>query len=359
MKNMKKMILFISMISAFALQGVFAQYSQLTVFHQNGERFWVIINGVKQNAQPQANVFISELKDDFVRVKIIFEDEKVKDIDRNIQLKDVDGNFTHSKYIIKPEKKKTAMRFHSYEVIVPPAAQVEVPVTKTVETPVTKPVEAPVETKPTTTTTTTTTHTTTVKPTETISVGAYVTDPETGKPIGMDVSITVPVTEEGEVGFQTTTKTPDGQFSTQTQTTTTQTTVTHQQHTTKPQITEDPVKTPAEKPNVYQMPGYNGKIGCPWPMAAQDFASAKGSVSSKSFEDSKLTVAKQIASANCLLCDQVKEIMGLFSFEDTKLEFAKFAYDYVYDLNNYYKLNDVFTFSSSIEELDEYVRTKK
>jgi len=91
------------------------------------------------------------------------------------------------------------------------------------------------------------------------------------------------------------------------------------------------------------------------PMSPEDFASAKASISSKSFEDSKLTLAKQIAASNHLTSKQVKEIMQLFSFEDSKLDFAKFAYKYVYDPNNYYIVNDAFKFSSSIDELNEFI----
>jgi len=48
--------------------------------------------------------------------------------------------------------------------------------------------------------------------------------------------------------------------------------------------------------------------------------------------------------------------MNTFSFEDTKLEFAKYAYERTYDIGNYYKLNDAFSFESSIEELNEYTQ---
>jgi hypothetical protein len=65
-----------------------------------------------------------------------------------------------------------------------------------------------------------------------------------------------------------------------------------------------------------------------------------------------------VISANCLFCSQVKEIMLLFSFEASKLEFAKFAYPYVFDQGNYFKLNDAFTFESSIEELNNFINGK-
>lgn len=105
----------------------------------------------------------------------------------------------------------------------------------------------------------------------------------------------------------------------------------------------------------YVMPGYGGAVGCAWPMSENDFADAQRSVSSKNFEDSKLTVAKQITGANCLTADQVKRMMQAFDFEASKLEYAKFAYAKTFDIGNYYKLNDAFDFESSIDELNEYI----
>ena len=106
------------------------------------------------------------------------------------------------------------------------------------------------------------------------------------------------------------------------------------------------------------MPGYNGPVGCSWPMSNQDFAGVKNSISSKSFEDSKLTMAKQVINSNCLFSQQVKEIMMLFSFEDTKLDLAKYAYGFTFDLGNYYKVNDALDFESSIDELNAYIKSQ-
>lgn len=105
----------------------------------------------------------------------------------------------------------------------------------------------------------------------------------------------------------------------------------------------------------YIMPGYSGAVGCPWPMQPNDFAAAKNTIASKSFEDSKLTVAKQIINSNCLFADQVKEIMMLFTFEDSKLDFAKYSWHRTFDKGNYFKVNDAFEFESSIDELSNYM----
>ena len=48
--------------------------------------------------------------------------------------------------------------------------------------------------------------------------------------------------------------------------------------------------------------------------------------------------------------------MLLFTFEDTRLDLAKYAYGHTFDIGNYYKLNDAFTFESSIDELNKYIR---
>lgn len=107
----------------------------------------------------------------------------------------------------------------------------------------------------------------------------------------------------------------------------------------------------------YVLQGYNGVYGCPYPMSQSNFEQAKQSIKSKGFDESKLTIAKQIIGTNCLLCSQIKELMKLMSFEESKLDLAKFAWGYTLDRGNYYQLNDAFSFESSIEELDNYIKS--
>lgn len=134
-----------------------------------------------------------------------------------------------------------------------------------------------------------------------------------------------------------------------TTTTTTHTTTT----TTTTTTTDEPAPQPDPAPEPVAPAG-----SCAAPMSPADFTEAKQSIQSKGFEESKMTVAKQVADNNCLSVAQVKEMMGLFGFEQSKLDFAKYAYDHTFDRKNYYKLNDAFGFESSISELDEYIKTK-
>lgn len=92
-----------------------------------------------------------------------------------------------------------------------------------------------------------------------------------------------------------------------------------------------------------------------YPMDPSSFEAAKATISKTSFDDTRLSIARQIASSNCLTAAQIRDIMRLFSFESTRLEFAKFAYPYCYDKGNYFMVNDAFTFSSSIDELNKFI----
>lgn len=91
-----------------------------------------------------------------------------------------------------------------------------------------------------------------------------------------------------------------------------------------------------------------------------DFTQMKASIERQSFASTKMTVAKQSLSAgNKLTVNQVREVMQLFSFESDKLEYAKFAFQYCIDKNKYYVVNDVFRFSSSVDQLDQFLQMQR
>lgn len=106
----------------------------------------------------------------------------------------------------------------------------------------------------------------------------------------------------------------------------------------------------------YVMPGYNGPIGCPWPMDQSQFAGVRQSVASKTWDESRIAIAKQVIGSNCLLSSQVRDLMSVMQWEESRLDLAKFAYGYTYDLGNYYMLNDAFEWEQSIEELNAFIR---
>jgi len=85
------------------------------------------------------------------------------------------------------------------------------------------------------------------------------------------------------------------------------------------------------------------------------FYQFKQVIQNESFDNARLTLAKQTISKNCFSSVQVKEIVQLFSFDNSKLEVAKYSYKNTVDKNNYFIINDAFAFSSSKEDLAQYI----
>jgi len=90
-------------------------------------------------------------------------------------------------------------------------------------------------------------------------------------------------------------------------------------------------------------------------MSSSDFSKALSIIQKESFDSSKLSVAKQMTSSNKLSVSQIMQICGLFSSDNDKLEYAKYAYRFCIDQNNYYQLNEVFRFTSSKDELRKFI----
>lgn len=108
-----------------------------------------------------------------------------------------------------------------------------------------------------------------------------------------------------------------------------------------------PVPNPVNPSEVY----------CDYPMEAANFMGALASIKNQSFDSDKLIIAKQITNANCLSTNQIKQIVAIFDFESEKIKYAKYAYTHCFDPQNYYIVNDAFTFSSSIKKLNDYIST--
>ena len=73
----------------------------------------------------------------------------------------------------------------------------------------------------------------------------------------------------------------------------------------------------------------------------------------------KITVARDGINKNYFTTYQVRQILQVFSSESDKLELAKLAYRNTVDQRNYTQLYDVFSFQSSRDELDQYIRNNR
>lgn len=93
-------------------------------------------------------------------------------------------------------------------------------------------------------------------------------------------------------------------------------------------------------------------------MKKEDFDDLKKSINNRNFESTNSAAVKTAIDNNFLSSEQVKELLKFFTFEDTKLEIAKYSYKKVCDKNNFFKVYDAFDFESSITELKNYISGK-
>ena len=128
----------------------------------------------------------------------------------------------------------------------------------------------------------------------------------------------------------------------------------------------DPGYDPTYGPGYQGQPGQSGNqqppnyaptgTQCANLLQPQDVGSLTNSIQQQNFENTKLSVAKQAVGSAAILAEDVARVVRLFDFENTRLEFAKFAYARCCDQRNYFKVNDAFEFSSSVTELQRFTQ---
>lgn len=322
---MKKITLMFTALLLISTLPLFAQMSptgNLTIFSEDGSKFFLELNGERYNEEAQTNVRIEELPNPYYSCKIIFaEPAKGELVKKNLMIADVDDIMQDVTYRIKTNKQgKRSLSFYSFV----PAEQNMV-----------RPANCPVYRygKPNTM----------IVDAGGVIVTEQVTVQQTtttsGMPVagvsmnvgGMGVSVTVPGTE---VAMTTTTTTS-----------TTTTSSGYSQNNNYRDHDRDDRRHDDDR-----------ERGCRHAMSNSDFEQVKTTLSEISFDDTRLSTAKQIISSNCLNSNQVMSIMKLFSFEESKLDFAKSAYGYCMDQNNYFKVVNAFTFDSSKNELNNYIQ---
>lgn len=317
-----------------------AQTASLVVYTELGEKFTLFLNGETQNETAKSNVKVSGLTGSYYQARIDFAEEGMADFANNNLA--VQPGIEATYQIKKNKKGEYVLRFQSEAPLsglsvvesdenISDAKRISI-VDKTPE------VEKESETEiqmdgdigsSTTVTTTTTTKTNgTAQPSEKVGVNMNVG----GVNMGVNLNVT---------GENVNMDVEETQSTTVTSTSTTKTTGTATQ-----------VKPQEKAPEVVTV------SGCTTAMSKSAFETAKNSIDGKGFDETKLSTAKQVAKSNCLSASQIKEVMELYGFEETKLAFAKYAYDYCMDTSNYYMVSDAFAFSSSTEELNTYIESK-
>lgn len=102
-----------------------------------------------------------------------------------------------------------------------------------------------------------------------------------------------------------------------------------------------------------------GNYGYSNVMNAREFEQVKEQIRREWFEANRLVSVKTIIDKNNFTSQQVRELMVLFTFENNKLEVAKYAYRKTVDRQNYHQLSDELFFTSNKNELARFIRDSR
>ncbi|MFO7843329.1 MAG: DUF4476 domain-containing protein [Bacteroidales bacterium] len=96
-------------------------------------------------------------------------------------------------------------------------------------------------------------------------------------------------------------------------------------------------------------------------VSSSEFNSILNSLKNERFNAAKLKSAKQvIETKTCLSPTQIKEIINLFDYENSRFEIAKLGYDFTKQEKDYYKIvSESLGFESSKKKLLNYINSKR
>lgn len=84
-------------------------------------------------------------------------------------------------------------------------------------------------------------------------------------------------------------------------------------------------------------------------------------IQSHQSDEEKLASAKQMADNYCFYIGQVKQVMNTFTYDESKLAFAIYAYSKVAstDIKEYYTLATLYTYGGTKTQFDEFLKSTK
>lgn len=309
-------------LSLFIANAQRATTGSLTIFSEDGDKFTLILNGEMINDTPQTNLRVEDLNQPYYNAKIKFEDQTLQDVStNNLTLTDVNNSFSDVTYKIKKDRNnKTKMKMNYFSSV--PVNPRYVPASNVQVIHYGQPREVIIvnNQNPVRGGTTQTITTTTQSGGANVGVGLSIG--------GINMGVSINDNSNSGAVIQTTTTTTSNSSS--------------------------------QQSNSQYYENINNVGGCRRRscMTFINFNAALATIKKQNFEDTALKTAQQIVTANCLNVDQIIQIANIFKFEDNKLDFAKFAYDFCIEPKNYFKLNGIFSYSANVDELSDYVQSR-
>ena len=319
---MRKNLFITACLFFLSLCGISQSNLNLVIFSEDGDLFFAYINGIRQNDRAESNVKVTNLTSPNISLRIEFNDKAIPNLKQNMSL---EMGYEHTAKIKRDTKKQLKLRYFGQT----PIDNSPTPGMSTVQYHTVENTGSANEVAPTNNNNTITETTTSTQTYNGNNGNGSVNINMGGAGISMNVS-----------GMD-----PNGTN----MNSTTSTTVTN---SSSSNYSSSNSNSDNNNSSYYSGPG---KATCSTAMTAGDFSKMKQSVESKPFSDTKMSTAKVAAKNSCLSVNQVKEICKLFSMDDEKLAYAKFAYDYCIDKANFYQVSEIFSFSSTTEDLNKFL----
>ncbi len=309
---MKTSLLLILLLSQVAL---FAQ-SNLSIFNNNGQQFYVVLNGIRQNSKPETNVQVGQIKNGSYAVKVIFADDKTPDIDKNFM---IDAPYDITARIIF-KKGKGKLQLIGQE---PTHGVIQ-------EAVVYRPSDAAVYSDAVITQTLPVQTTTTIQTTGTSTVTN--TDPNENVNLNMNLSV-------GGVNVNLNANASGTGVGTSTSVSETSTT------------SSSSVSSSSSTISTTSTQGHT--VNCTQTMNRLE--AFKAELQDQSFEDDRLEALKLGLNKTCLTTAQAAQLLDLFSFDENRLEAAKYLSDRLTDRESAGELAKKLNFDSSKMEYRRYI----
>jgi hypothetical protein len=104
--------------------------------------------------------------------------------------------------------------------------------------------------------------------------------------------------------------------------------------------------------------GTNPNYGCQ--IDNVEIENIRNQIERQNFNSSKINLTKSLLrnKGKCFRVGQIRKILSLFTFENSKLEIAKFAYDYTNNTQNYAQLADLLQYTSSKRDFERFLENK-
>jgi hypothetical protein len=371
--------------------------SNLSIFNNNGQQFYVILNGIRQNSKPETNVQVGQIKNGSFAVKVIFADGKTPDIDKNFVI-DAPYDITTRIVFKKGQGKLQLMSMEPSQGAIQEAV-VYRPTDAAVysDAVVVNTIPSPNTTVTQITTTNNNTANGTVNTSGSSNVNVQSTGVNTnaaGLNMNMNVqetttNTTVTNTDPNEnvnlnmnlsvggvnlnlnanasaTGLGTSTSISETTTTTSSTISSSSTTATStlvqglpnqtntqvlQQQQQQQQVNQKPPAQVSANTSQYQPQGH--AVNCTQTMNRLE--AFKAEMQDQSFEDDRLEALKLGLNKTCLTTAQAAQLLDLFSFDENRLDAAKFLSDRLTDRANAGELAKKLTFDSSKMEYRRYI----